>query len=269
MPLELPDPPYAAETEETVRARMLASIDPSLSTDEGDIVFDMLTPAAMELAQAYMQMGISLTESFISTASGTYLDALGEQLTGISRDTDETDEHYRARLLARLVAPPGAGNVADYKTWALSVAGVGYVTVEPVWSGAGTVRVLIAAADRTAASGGLQTSVETYIESVMPMGVTLTVATITTTTVAIDCAVTLGPGFSHATVDDDIEARLTDYIATLNPGDDVILSEVIGVIVETEGVIDVDVTTVEIATVNDNLAIAADHLAVLGTVTVS
>lgn len=259
--ISLPDPPFAAETEVTIRARMLAAVDPSYSTDVGDIIYDMLTPAAIEMDRIYDAMEIFMGEAFVVTASGTFLDAIGVQLTRLTRLTDETDASYRARQLVRLAAPIGAGNVADYGVWAMETGVVGFVTVTPVWSGAGTVRVLVATSGRAALSSPDLTIVEDYIATKSPIGATVTVASITTDTVSIDAVMTFKPGYS---ADDAMFNKcvlhLLDYINTLGPGDDVIYNEVIRYLLEVDGT--ADVTSLDINTAGVTLAIAATHLAV-------
>jgi uncharacterized phage protein gp47/JayE len=51
----------------------------------------------------------------------------------------ETDDALRARLLARIQAPPQGGATADYQAWALSVPGVTRAWVYPQELGAGTL----------------------------------------------------------------------------------------------------------------------------------
>jgi uncharacterized phage protein gp47/JayE len=53
----------------------------------------------------------------------------------------ETDEAYRARILARIQAPPHGGSKTDYEQWALGVAGVTRAWVYPIELGRGTVTV--------------------------------------------------------------------------------------------------------------------------------
>lgn len=54
---------------------------------------------------------------------------------------DEGDESYRARILARIQAPPHGGAKSDYEQWALAVAGVTRAWVYPNELGRGTVTV--------------------------------------------------------------------------------------------------------------------------------
>lgn len=66
--------------------------------------------------------------------------------TGLAGGADaEADAALRARLLARIQAPPHGGAGFDYERWALEVAGVTRAWVRPGWLGLGTVGVGIAA----------------------------------------------------------------------------------------------------------------------------
>lgn len=61
---------------------------------------------------------------------------------GIGAGADvEDDEGFRARLLFRMRNPPRGGAAHDYVAWALSVAGVTRVWVDPTAYGPGTVAV--------------------------------------------------------------------------------------------------------------------------------
>lgn len=98
----------------------------------------------------------------------------------------ETDEAYQTRLLLEFAAAQGAGSVADYRRWALAWPGVGYVTVVPLWNGAGTVRVVITDPDNRAVpdtvEDGLQDDLDPYTAETQvddSGGFTLPQATIT------------------------------------------------------------------------------------------
>lgn len=53
----------------------------------------------------------------------------------------ETDDSYRARIIARIQAPPHGGAKSDYEQWALAVPGVTRAWVYPNELGAGSVTV--------------------------------------------------------------------------------------------------------------------------------
>ena len=106
----------------------------------------------------------------------------------------EDDDAYRDRILLELASPQGAGNTADYRRWALSFDSVGFCTVEPVWDGAGSVRVMITDPDNNPVSGTVVSDLKTYLDPysatttlsgsvTLPTG-TLTVASTTNFTTA-------------------------------------------------------------------------------------
>lgn len=258
---DLPDPPFADEDELSIRTRMLTVIDPAFSTDEGDLIYDMLTPAAMEMDLAYDAIEIALGESFVTTASGDFLTALGLQFAGLTRSSvDETDIHFRARVTARLLTPAGAGTAADWRGWVLGYStGIGFVTVEEAWAGAGTVRVLAAEPDRDPIAGGVVTSLAAYLNAnFTPLGVTLTVAAITNVSASFEATVVLAPGWVLSEVETAAALAIEVYVNTLNPGDDVVWAEVIAVLMGVEGI--TDITNLDIDGLSVNYAVAADEL---------
>lgn len=89
---------------------------------------------------------------------------------------EEDDDSLFNRLLFKVRQPATSGNKNEYLQWANSVAGVGKAIVKPLWNGNGTVKVLITDANGDPASSDLQSKVAAYIESVRPIGATVTVA---------------------------------------------------------------------------------------------
>jgi len=89
---------------------------------------------------------------------------------------EEDDDSLFNRLLFKVRQPATSGNKNEYLQWATSVAGVGKAIVLPLWNGNGTVKVLITDTNGTPASSDLQNKVLSYIESVRPIGATVTVA---------------------------------------------------------------------------------------------
>ncbi len=180
---------------------------------------------------------------------------------------EEDDETLRARLLAAIAAREGAGTSDDYVTWALQVSGVGAATCEPLWSGAGTVRVMILDTDLQPASAQLQTDVDTYIQTLRPIGASVTIATPTLDTHAISATLTMETGFTVAGVQTAVETSIQAYYDTLDVGDDVIYNEVGAAIVQTLGVADFSALLVNGGSVN--VVISTTQKADMGTVTLS
>lgn len=88
---------------------------------------------------------------------------------------EEDDATLYNRLIFKVRQPATSGNVNDYIEWATSIAGVGHVTVVPLWNGNGTVKVIIADSSGSPASSNLLTQVSTTIETKRPIGATVSV----------------------------------------------------------------------------------------------
>lgn len=65
---------YELQTKESILNRMLAEVDDSIDKRQGSIVYDMQSPAAIELELAYIELGLLLDKGFADTAYGEYLD---------------------------------------------------------------------------------------------------------------------------------------------------------------------------------------------------
>ena len=269
--IDFPEPDFS-EDEATIRARMLEAIDPDLNKDDGDLVYDMVSPAAAELAQAHDRFVAYLQQAFAHTATGTYLDLIAAQLTPtITRNTDEEDDDFRTRILTRLEAPPSTGSVSDWKTWALEQTEVplAYVTVTPLASGAGTLTITAAKANRAALSAGEQSDLETYFESIGPALADVTVDTITEDSVTVTATVQLQEGYIlDTTLSTAITDSITTYIESLSPGEDVLVNEVIWAVMDVDGVFDIDSLDIGGGGASD-YAISATELASAGAISIS
>ena len=179
----------------------------------------------------------------------------------------ETVEEFRERALEFVRAARGSGTVDDYRIWAKEVDGVGEVTIQPVWDGAGTVRILVTDTQGDPAPQALLDEVIEYIEDRSPIGATVTVVAPTTEEVTVSVTVTVGTDSTLQGVTPEIERTLANLFDTLEVGEDVVLTKVGAVIAGVEGVSDYSSLTLDSAAANK--VIAADTLATLGEVTVS
>lgn len=68
------EPIYSNETFEVIIERMLARLPNDIDKREGSVAYDLLAPAAIELAMAYMEMDNVLNLGFIDTTYGEYVD---------------------------------------------------------------------------------------------------------------------------------------------------------------------------------------------------
>ena len=98
---------------------------------------------------------------------------------------EEDDEDLLKRYLEKVRLPATSGNKYEYYEWAKSVSGVGDARVQSLWNGPGTVKVIIVDANMQVASASLIQSVADYIETVRPIGATVTVVSPTPIPVTI------------------------------------------------------------------------------------
>lgn len=102
---------------------------------------------------------------------------------------EESDEALLKRYYIAVRTPATSGNVYHYFNWAMSVKGVGNCKILPLWNGPGTVKVLIIDSNGQTASQELIKNVADYIETVRPIGATVTVASPTPLVITVTVAV--------------------------------------------------------------------------------
>lgn len=107
--------------------------------------------------------------SLVSPVPGAQTQALAGEISG-GADI-ESIESLRARLIARVQAPPDGGSATDYKAWALEVPGVTRAWVAPLEQGAGTVVVRFVRDDDASIipDPAEVETVQDYIDSVRPV----------------------------------------------------------------------------------------------------
>ena len=205
------------------------------------------------------------------------VDQIQSAVTGVSSVTNaaaitggadvESVEEFRTRALDFVRAARGSGTVDDYRIWAREVAGVGRVTVQAVWDGAGTVRILVTDAQGDPAPEALLTEVRDYVAERSPIGATVTVAAPVTEEVTVGVTVTAASGHTVSGLSPEIGRALAVFFDSLGVGDDVVLTQVGAAVAGVEGV--ADYSSLSLAGAAANKVIAADRLATLGEVTVS
>lgn len=127
----------------------------------------------------------------------------------------ESDDGLRARLIARISAPPGGGTASDYVQWArAALADVTRAWATPRATGLGTVTVYVMTDDATPSTGGIPsagvvTAVQAYIDARRPVTAAVTVQAPT----AVPLAVTIDALTPDtAAVREAIEAEMEDLI---------------------------------------------------------
>ncbi len=202
---------------------------------------------------------------------------LTEKLSGIKSVTnlsameggtdEESDSSLLERFLLKVRTPTGSGNKADYEQWALSIPGVGGVQVVPLWDGPGTVKVVLISAEKVAPSPVIVDQVNTFIQSVCPIGATVTVAGAVEVPINISVSVTLASDGTVDQVKQMIEEGARAYLKTLAFSDPLVrYTRIANIILDIPPVVDYD--QLQVNGREGNIEIAPGEVAVLGVVTV-
>jgi uncharacterized phage protein gp47/JayE len=123
--------------------------------------------------------------------------------TTTTEGTDaESDEDGQARCLATTRYRPGGGNWADYLLWAMDIDGVESAFVYPAWDDEditpvrGTVTVIPRGPEgKRVVAAATRASVQTHLDEVAPVGVTVTVEHPATSDVTVTVYVRPKTGF--------------------------------------------------------------------------
>ncbi len=149
----------------------------------------------------------------------------------------ESDEALRRRVLDTYKSVSNSTNKAYYKRLAMSVEGVHSANVVPRVRGTGTVDVYIAA-QNAAASPELVNRVSALISAQRELNVNVEVYTADIQNFTVGVDVVLKDGYDLGTVRQNITASVSDYISSLEVGDDVLENCLISAVINAEGVED-------------------------------
>ena len=200
----------------------------------------------------------------ISSVSGVTA-TLGDVLTA---GTDiETDDALRARLYNKVRMPATSGNAYQYKQWALEVSGVGDAKVFPLDSGPGTVTVIIVD-DNKAISETLPETVAEYIETVRPIGATVTVTSPTAKQINITASVILDGSKTIGEVETTFNTAIESFLAdTVFSSYSISYAKIGGLLLDTVGVEDYNGLMVNSGT--GNVTIGSKEIPVKGVVSLT
>lgn len=145
-----------------------------------------------------------------------------DYITGLTRaeltklmlpgEDEETDKSLRERILTKLQKPSTGGNRYDYYNWAMECEGVGAAKVFPLANGPGTVKVVIADSNRSAAGADLVNLVVAHIEGVRPIGASVSVVSAREKEINVSAGIKLKNGLNLGTVQNLFEEALTEYL---------------------------------------------------------
>lgn len=183
------------------------------------------------------------------------------------KDT-QSDEDLLNAYNAKLRAPVASGNIHHYRQWASEVSGIGDARVIPLWNGNGTVKVMLVSTEKKPVTAGKVTEVTNYINSVRPIGATITVESAVAKTITVSADLTLAINYTLAGVKTEIEREITEYFAAASFVDiDIKFSKIGNIILGIPGVL--DYTTLTVNGTSSNVLLAENETPVLGVVTLT
>jgi uncharacterized phage protein gp47/JayE len=217
-------------------------------------------------SESYGSVGnvpIGAIKYFPKTLSGLYT------VTNTSAITDgyneETDVELRARYYAKVQTPTTSGNAYHYKNWSTEVNGVGDAKVIPLWSGNGTVKVIIVNSNMRAADTTLINNVIANIEANRPIGATITVISASEKAINISVTLSLEAGYTLDSVKATISNNVTDYLKTIAFKQNYVSYAKIGsLILGSEGVLDHSGLLINNGTAN--ITVGNEEIAVMGVI---
>ena len=179
---------------------------------------------------------------------------------------EESDKALRERFLIKVRKPSTSGNKYAYYNWAMACKGVGAAKIFPLAYGPGTVKVVIADENKTAATPALLKDVWEYIEEMRPIDVIVTVASAAELPINVMARIKLKNGLNlgeaQAAFRSAFDAFLKDNAFDIEY---VGYARVGNILLETAGVEDYAELTLN--GFSHNIELTDEQIAVIGTVT--
>lgn len=186
----------------------------------------------------------------------------------ITAGTDEeTDEAMRERFYIKVRLPATSGNAHHYQQWAMSVPGTGAARVFPLHDGPGTVTVLVVNDDKEI-SEDLPATVAAYIETVRPIGATVTVSSPEALTINVAANVLLDGSKTIEQVKSAFTTTLDTFLKdTIFSTYRVSYAKIGSLLLDTPGVEDFD--AFQLNSGISNVTVGEKQIPVIGTVTLT
>lgn len=239
-----------------------------LTTEDATISGGSATAAAeaAEVGVDYNLPADSITSLYVNIAGVLSVTNTAAATGG----TDvESDADFFARYHLRRTLPITSGNKNHYITWATEVDGVAYANCEPLWNGNGTVRVIIAGADRGPVDETIRQACYDHIEEERPIGATVTVVSVAMREIPLTAKVTLLDGYTTENVKNQLTAAVTELLLSQTFGETVTVpfSRFLACLLQCPGVADYTALTVDGGM--SAITLNPEDAAVVGTVTIS
>jgi uncharacterized phage protein gp47/JayE len=183
---------------------------------------------------------------------------------------EESDTDLLKRLLEVVRQPATSGNAYQYLQWAKSINGVGDAKVFPPENGDGTVAIFIVNQNGAPASQDIVSNVQNYIDSVRPIGATVSVTSAQEVMINVAATITLASGYTTDQVKTSFSSILTDYLESISFKETVVSIAKIGsLLLEVPGITDYVVSSLKVNNDITSVTLSSKEVPTLGTVTLS
>lgn len=198
----------------------------------------------------------------------------------INGEEDESREALYTRYLASFTSESFGGNIAQYKQYVNVIAGVGGCKVQPVWNGAGTVKVVAISSDFGACSEYLIQQIQEAAcptqgsgYGFAPIDHDVTVVSAEAVKVNVTAKFAYMSGYSWSSLKDTVTAKIAEYLKSLAAvwadGDTdtkttVYIAKLQAAVLDVPGIVDITETTLNGET--SNLVLNWDQIPVVGEV---
>ena len=225
-----------------------------------------VTAVAAEVGADYNLPAQSITSMYVNVVGVISVTNNAPATGGVD---GESDADFFARYHLRRTLPITSGNKNHYITWASEVAGVSYANCIPLWNGNGTVKVVIAGADRGPVDETVRAACAEHIEENRPIGATVTVVSVAEREIPLAATVTLMDGYTKDQVADQLSSAVSQLLASQNFGEQVTVpfSRFLACLLQCPGVADYSSFTVDGGTTA--VPLGAEDAAVVGSVTIN
>lgn len=225
-----------------------------------------VTAVAAEVGADYNLPAQSITSMYVNVVGVISVTNNAPATGGVD---GESDADLFARYHLRRTLPITSGNKNHYITWASEVAGVSYANCIPLWNGNGTVKVVIAGADRGPVDETVRAACAEHIEENRPIGATVTVVSVAEREIPLAATVTLMDGYTKDQVADQLSSAVSQLLASQNFGEQVTVpfSRFLACLLQCPGVADYSAFTVDGGTTA--VTLGAEDAAVVGTVAIN
>lgn len=163
----------------------------------------------------------------------------------------ESDDDFKTRFFYSQKYKGTSGNVYDYINWALEVDGVSNARVIPLWAGNGTVKVVVTAKNNKNVNSDVLNKAREYIESMKPVGASVTVVTPSLVDITISATVEIDDRISLQSVKEAYSDSVSNYLS--EEQSEITYNKLSSLLMSVEGVVDYSNFTLNNGTSNIKL----------------